>query len=113
MDPDPDTDSESTNVPISKLRIETKPKRFYVFQNLKWNVSIYSKNFGTKPKRFDLSQNFLKQFFLQVLLQPQLALSQPLKHSHGLCSLQALNWLVIGNSQLLSHGCERVVEAVS
>jgi hypothetical protein len=27
-----------------------------VFQNLKWNVSIYSKNFGTKPKLFDLFQ---------------------------------------------------------
>jgi len=38
--------NESTNGPISKLRIETKPKRFDVFQNLKWNVSIYSKNFG-------------------------------------------------------------------
>ncbi len=36
--------------------IETKPKRFDVFQNLKWNVSIYSKNFGTKPKLFDLFQ---------------------------------------------------------
>ena len=34
VDPDPDTDrNESTNVPISKLRIETKPKRFDVFQN--------------------------------------------------------------------------------
>jgi hypothetical protein len=37
-------------------RIETKPKRFDVFQNLKWNVSIYSKNFGTKPKLFDVFQ---------------------------------------------------------
>jgi hypothetical protein len=35
-----------------------------------------------------------------------------LKHSQGLCSLQALNWLVMGNSQVLSHGCESVVEAV-
>jgi hypothetical protein len=25
-----------------------------VFQNLKWNVSVYSKNFGTKPKLFDV-----------------------------------------------------------
>ena len=84
MDPDPDTDrNESTNVPISKLRIETKPKRFDVFQNLKWNVSVYSKNFGTKPKRFDLFQNFFKQFFLQVLLQPLLALSWPPQHSHS------------------------------
>ena len=57
MDPDPDTDrNESTNVPISKLRIETKPKRFDVFQNLKWNVFVYSKNFGTKPKLFDVFQ---------------------------------------------------------
>jgi hypothetical protein len=32
-----------------------------VFQNLKWNVSIYSKNFGTKLKLFDLFQIFLKQ----------------------------------------------------
>ena len=38
-------------------------------------------------------------------------LSQPLKHFQGLCSLQALNWLVIGNSQVLSHGCDSVVEA--
>ena len=53
MDPDPEIDrNESTNVPISKLRIETKPKRFDVFQNLKWNVSVYSKNCGT-------NQNFL------------------------------------------------------
>ncbi len=48
--------NENTNVPISKLRIETKPKRFDVFQNLKWNVSIYSKNFGTKPKLFEVFQ---------------------------------------------------------
>ncbi len=34
-----------------------------------------------------------------------------MKHSHGLCSLQALNWLVIGNSQVLTHGCESVAEA--
>jgi hypothetical protein len=25
-----------------------------VFTNLKWNVSVYSKNFGTKPKLFDV-----------------------------------------------------------
>jgi hypothetical protein len=57
VDLDPDTDrNESTNVPISKLRIETKPKRFDVFQNLKWNVSVYSKKFGTKPKLFDVFQ---------------------------------------------------------
>ncbi len=61
MDPDPDSNpdrNESTNVPISKLRIETKPKRFDVFQNLKWNVSVYSKNVGTKPKLFDVFQLF-------------------------------------------------------
>jgi hypothetical protein len=64
----------------SKLRIETKPKRFDVFQNLKWNVSIYSKNFGThqlflqeqnvsiffknfgtKPKLFDVFQLFFSK----------------------------------------------------
>jgi hypothetical protein len=30
----------------------------------------------------------------------------------GVCPslLQALNWLVIGNSQVLSHGCESVAE---
>ena len=64
MDPDPDSDTdrnESTNVPISKLRIETKPKRFDVFQNLKWNVSVYSKNFGTKPKLFDVFQLFFNK----------------------------------------------------
>ena len=64
---DPDTDrNESTNVPISKLRIKTKPKRFDVLQNLKWNVSIYSKNFGTKPKLFDVLQLFFakaKRFY--------------------------------------------------
>ena len=77
VDPDPDTDrNESTNVPISKLRIETKLKRFDVFQNLKWNVSVYSKNFGTKPKLFDVvqllfckSKTFL--FFQQILEQNQ------------------------------------------
>ncbi len=77
MDPDPDTDrNESTNVPISKLRIETKPKRFDVFQNLKWNVSVYSKNFGAKPKLFDVfqllfckSKTFL--FFQEILEQNQ------------------------------------------
>ncbi len=55
--------NESTNGPTSKLMIETKPKRFDVFQNLKWNVSIYSKNFGTKQKLFDVFQLFflLKQ----------------------------------------------------
>ena len=74
---DPDTDrNESTNVPISKLRIETKPKRFDVFQNLKWNVSVYSKNFETKPKLFDVfqllfckSKTFL--FFQKILEQNQ------------------------------------------
>ncbi len=79
VDPDPDSDTdrnESTNVPISKLRIETKPKRFDVFQNLNWNVSIYSKNFGTKPKLFDVSQLlFCKSktflFFPQILEQNQ------------------------------------------
>jgi hypothetical protein len=43
---------------------------------------------------------------------PLLTLSRPLKHSQGLCSLQALSWLVIDNSLELSHGCESVVEAV-
>jgi hypothetical protein len=50
--------NESTNIPISRLRIETKPKRFNVSQNLKWNVSIYSKNFGTKPKLLMCSNFF-------------------------------------------------------
>ncbi len=57
-------------------------------------------------------------------------LSRPLKHlkayidtlmastdtltasTDTLTASKALNWLVIGNSQVLSHGCERVVEAV-
>jgi hypothetical protein len=59
--------NETTNVLILKLRIETKPKRFYVFQNLKWNVSIYSKNFRTKPTLFEVFQLFLakaKRFYL-------------------------------------------------
>jgi hypothetical protein len=77
VDPDPDLDTEgneSTNVTISKLRIETKPKLFDVFQNLKWNVSVHSKNFGTKPKLFDVfqllfckSKTFL--FFPKILEQ--------------------------------------------
>jgi hypothetical protein len=77
LDPDSDTDrNESTNVPISKLRIETKPKRFDVFQNRKWNVSIYCKNFGTKPKLFDVFQLlFCKSktfpFFPELLEQNQ------------------------------------------
>ncbi len=49
---------------------------------------------------------------IEAMKRPLLTLSQSLKHSQGLCSLQALNWLVIGNSQVLSHGCESVVEAV-
>ncbi len=79
MDPDPDSDTdrnESTNVPISKLSIKTKPKRFDVFQNLKWKVYIYFKNFGTKPKLFDVfqllfckSKTFL--FFPKILEQNQ------------------------------------------
>jgi hypothetical protein len=77
VDPDPDIDrNESTNVPISKLRIKMKPKRFDVFQNLKWNVSVYSKNFGTKPKLTDVlqllfgkSKTFL--FFQKILEQNQ------------------------------------------
>jgi len=51
VDPDPDTDrNESTNVPISKLRIETKPKRFDVFQK---------KKFLLIPKNLEKNQNFL------------------------------------------------------
>jgi hypothetical protein len=49
---------------------------------------------------------------LYPLSRPLLTLSQPLKHSQGLCSLQTLSWLIIENSQELSHGCESVVEAV-
>jgi hypothetical protein len=49
---------------------------------------------------------------LSTLSWPLLTLSQPLKLSQGLCSLQALSWLEIENSQELSHGCESVVEAV-
>ncbi len=57
MNPDPDSDTDSFDsgpFVLSFLRIETKPKRFDVFQNLKWNVSVYSKNFGTKTKLFDV-----------------------------------------------------------
>ncbi len=49
---------------------------------------------------------------LSTLSRPLLTLSQPLKHSQGLCSLQALSWLVRDNSQELSQGCESVGEAV-
>ena len=69
-------ETKAQNVQISKLRIETKPKRFDMFQNLKWNISIYSKNFGTKPKLFDVfqllfckSKTFL--FFPKILEQNQ------------------------------------------
>ncbi len=41
--------------------IETKSKRFDVFQNLKWNVSIFSKHLGTKPKLFDVFQLFFSK----------------------------------------------------
>jgi hypothetical protein len=62
MDPDPDFDTErneSTNVPISKLRIETKPKRFDVFQNLKWNVSVYCiPRFLEQNQNFSMCSNF-------------------------------------------------------
>jgi len=59
-----------------ELRIETKPKRFDVFQNLKWNVSIYSKNFGTKPKLFDVFHLFFSRsktfiFIPKILEQNQ------------------------------------------
>jgi hypothetical protein len=53
-----------------------KPKRFDVFQNLKRNVSVYSKNFGTKTKLFDVfqllfckSKTFL--FFPKIFEQKQ------------------------------------------
>jgi hypothetical protein len=49
---------------------------------------------------------------MSTLSRPLLTLSQPLKHSQGLCSLQALSWLGIENSQELSHSCESVVETV-
>jgi hypothetical protein len=56
-----------------QLRIETKPKRFDMFQNLKWNVSIYSKNFGTKPKLFDIFPLFFSKsktfIFIQKILE--------------------------------------------
>ncbi len=77
MDPDPDTDrNESTNIPISKLRIETKPKRFDVFQNLKWNVSVYFKNFGIKPKLFDVFQLFLAKAKRYYVIQKILDLKE-------------------------------------
>jgi hypothetical protein len=74
VDPDPDTDrNESTSVPISKLRIETKPKRFDVFQNLKWNVSVYFKKiwktFLCVPTSFLQKKTFL--FFPKILEQNQ------------------------------------------
>jgi hypothetical protein len=77
VDPDPDSDTdrkERTNVPISKLKFESKTKRFDVFQILNWIVSVYFKNFGTKPKLFDVlqllfckSKTFL--FFPKILEQ--------------------------------------------
>jgi hypothetical protein len=68
MDPDPGGPKTfGSGGSGSGTLIETKPKRFDVFQNLKWNVSIYSKNFGTKPKLFDVFQLLfakVKRFFL-------------------------------------------------
>ncbi len=68
--------NKSKNIPISKLRIETKPKRFDVFQNLKWNVSICSKIFGTNPKLFDVFHLFFSRsktfiFIPKILEQNQ------------------------------------------
>jgi hypothetical protein len=40
-----------------------------VFQNLKWNVSIYSKNFGTEQKLFDVFQLFLAKAKRYYLIQ--------------------------------------------
>ncbi len=56
--------------------IERKPKCFDVFQNLKWNVTVYSKNFGTKPKLFDVFQFLFSKsktflFFQKILDQNQ------------------------------------------
>jgi hypothetical protein len=47
-----------------------------VFQNLKWNVSIYSKIFGTKPKLFDVFHLFFSRsktfiFIPKILEQNQ------------------------------------------
>ncbi len=56
--------NECINVPISKLRIESKPKRFGVFQKFFFSkrerFSLFQ-NFKTKPKRFVVFQNFLKE----------------------------------------------------
>ncbi len=60
-DPDPDSDTDrnvSTNVPISKLRIETKPKHFYVFLLL----FCKSKTFLFFPKILEQNQNFFDVF---------------------------------------------------
>ncbi len=100
MYPDPDTDrNESTNVPISKLRIEMKPKSFDVFQNLKWNVSVYSKNVGTKPKLFDVFQLlFCKSkmflFFPKILEQNQ-------------------NFLMCSNFFLAKAKCYYIIQKIS
>ncbi len=82
MDPDPGgwirirtlIETKAQTFHISKLRIKTKPKRFDVFQNLKWNVSVYSKNFETKlldvfQLLFCKSKTFL--FFPKILEQNQ------------------------------------------
>jgi hypothetical protein len=59
-----------------------KTKTFDVFQNLKWNVSIYSKNFGTKPKLFDVFHLFFSKsktflFIPKILEQNQTFLCVP------------------------------------
>ncbi len=47
-----------------------------MFQNLRWNASLYSKNFGTKPKLFDVFQLFFSNsktfpFIPKILEQNQ------------------------------------------
>jgi hypothetical protein len=63
------------NVSIYSKNFGTKPKRFDVLQNLKWNVSIYSKNFGTKPKLLDVFQLFFSKS-KTLLVNPKLLRSE-------------------------------------
>jgi len=46
-----------------------------VLQNLKWNVSIYSKNFGTKPKLLDVFQLFFSKS-KTLLVNPKILRSE-------------------------------------
>ncbi len=88
-------------------------------KHLKASIDTFTASTDTLMISIDILRDLFKpltasktsQGLFQNSWRPLLTLSRPIKHSQGLCSLQALNWLVIGNSQVLSHSCESVAEA--